>query len=224
MKFLFKHRRLIFAVLLLAVVAILFPHVRELPVAELLDHAESPVVAALILIGLFCVKSVLFVIPLVALYIGAGVLFPVGWALAVVCAGLVCELLLAYWLGCYLAADWITEHVKKSAHAAKLLNTASRKKGTVCFLARLLPLPLPFDIVSMFLGANKIPLRVYLPLSLLGLCPTMIPWVVAGGAIATPLSAEFLVPFGISIAVMAVSFLVYRKISSRGSPPDELAT
>ena len=67
----------------------------------------------------------------------------------------------------------------------------------------------------MFFGASGMNFGSYLAFSLLGLSPGMIPWVITGGTIQNPMSKEFLVPFGINIAIMAVVFAVFRGIKKR---------
>jgi ABC-2 type transport system permease protein len=55
--------------------------------------------AALVLIALFCLKSVVIVLPIVVLYISAGIMFPIGWAFIITCAGLFFEMTIGFFIG-----------------------------------------------------------------------------------------------------------------------------
>jgi uncharacterized membrane protein YdjX (TVP38/TMEM64 family) len=78
----------------------------------------------------------------------------------------------------------------------------------MCFIARLLPFPK--DLFSMFFGAAGMPYGKYLAISLMGVSPVMISSVIAGAYITSPLSREFLVPFGASLAIIFILIIAYR--------------
>ena len=65
-----------FFVLILAFI-LCGPRLTGLSLQELLNYTpESPVLAALVFLGLYCIKAFVMFIPLTVLYIAAGVIFP----------------------------------------------------------------------------------------------------------------------------------------------------
>jgi len=200
--------------LLLCLALLAVPRLSSLTVSDILSHTpKSLLLAALVLLCVYCLKSVVMVIPIVVLYISAGILFPPVWGVLITYICALCEAGIGYWIGRQMGRDKVREMMEKSPRAARFLSFNKRNYHTACFLARILPIP--FDLVSMFFGASGMNFGRYLAFSLLGLSPGMIPWVITGGTIQNPMSKEFLVPFGISIAIMAVVFAVFRGIEKR---------
>jgi uncharacterized membrane protein YdjX (TVP38/TMEM64 family) len=73
----------------------------------------------------------------------------------------------------------------------------------------------PFDLLSMFCGALGLPFVKYLIVSLLGLSPTVMPLILAGAHISDPLSARFLVPFGVSLAITLTVFAIFSRATKK---------
>ena len=71
---------------------------------------------------------------------------------------------------------------------------------------------LPGDVVSLYFGAVRLPFGPYLAGSLLGLCPTMVAVTIMGGNVSDPFSPAFLAAAGIDLLVVAVSFVVCKRI------------
>lgn len=217
----YKHIKILAAILLLALVFLLAPKLSKLTVPDILSYASrSPLSAALILIELYCLKSVLVVIPLAVLYVSAGALFPTMWAVLLTLLCLSCEITLNYLYGRGLGGTRLRQLLQKHESTIKLLNYHDKNSGVTCFLLRALPVPLPLDLAGMLLGASKMPFGKYLLFSLMGVSPGMIPWVMAGGAIGNPLSKEFLIPFAVSLLVAVAAFIIFRRIEKR-KPHDE---
>lgn len=176
---------------------------------------KSLILAALVLIGVHCLRNVLMFIPTLVLYIASGVLFPTGWAVAVTLVGLAAELTIGYVAGRYIGKSRVDALIDKRPRAGEFLMLVNRNDKTACFLARLIPIPVPMALVSMFFGASGVAYPVYLLFSLLGLSSTMVPYVIAGRAIENPLSKEFLIPFSISLIVTGGVFILHMLISKR---------
>lgn len=179
---------------------------------------NRPVLAGFLLIFLFGVKSIVFIIPVVVLYLGAGMALPIGWAIAVAYFGLSLEMVLGYLIGKKLGKNKVTTLANKYPKAAKLLMYANRYDETICLLLRLLPGP-PIEIVSMFLGAMGVPMGRYLLYSLLGITPTMLPWVFAGTSVLTPLSKGFLIPAAIGLCISLILFFLVKHIEKQREKP-----
>lgn len=202
-----KHRKTIVFALFALLILLLLPRLSTLTAADILSYTPASLpLAALILLGIYSVKGVVVFIPVAALYVCGGILFPTGWAVLVTYLGLACELSVGYWMGRSMGGDKARALVNENEKARRFLTSDGGHGPATCFLARILPIPM--DLVSLFFGATRFPYLRFLLFSLLGVSPGMLPFVLAGGNIANPLSREFLLPFGVGMAVAACAFLL----------------
>ncbi len=167
------------------------------------------ILAAIILVGIYSLKSVVMIIPAPLLYISAGVLFPPHWALIVTYLGLLCEFRLGYLIGKRSGREKIEKLMDKNKKLKQFLEMNENRGSISCFFTRLTPLPL--DFASMFFGAIGVHYPVFIIFSLLGVTPKVIPFVLMGDAASNPLSKEFLVPFAISGTIVFCALAVYQR-------------
>lgn len=167
------------------------------------------------LIFLYAIKGVAMVIPTTLLYIAAGMTLPTWVAILVTYIGLIIALTIAYTMGKKLGEEKVSAIIAKRKKLADFLYGNKENVLSICFMTHLLPTPLGF--VSLFFGALNVPLFKYIFISLLGITPYMVPVVFAGAAIYNPLSAAFLVPFGISLFITLTIFIVYKTRSASKS-------
>lgn len=196
--------------LFIVLIIFLFPLFKDLEVSDILNYSpESTLLAALILLGIYCLKSVAVFIPLSVLYISAGIMFPTGWAIALTFFCLFCEMSIGYFIGKRMGGEKVAALMEKNSKTRKLLFYHEKNNSMVCFIARILPLP--FDLVNMFFGATGRSYPQFIAISLLGLTPKMIPKVLIGNAASNPLSKQFLIPFVICGIVAMCTFFLYQK-------------
>jgi len=162
--------------------------------------------AALILLGVYCLKAFLIVIPISVLYVSAGVIFPTPWALIITFCCLIIEISITFYLGRRMGREKVEKLMKKNRKVSRFFNEQKDNERTICLLVRLLPFP--FDLVSMYLGASGMKYHKYLIFSLLGIVPGMAAYVIAGHSILNPLSPEFLIPFSISTLISLIASLI----------------
>lgn len=222
LKWINKYGRLVLLVAVVLVAIVLAPSISKLSVQDIVNFTPaSPVLAALVLLAIYCLKAVLLFVPLLALFLAAGVMFTPGWAIAITLLCLACEMSLGYLFGRWMGFEKVEAMIKTRPKAGRFFDLLKRNRSTAVFLSRLIPLPIPLDVVGMFYGATKVPYGQYIILSMLGISAQAVPFVLAGDAINDPLSARFIVPlvlgFGISITV----FLVYNALSKRRRPAKE---
>ena len=170
---------------------------------------ESPWLASLMLLGLYCLKPAIMVIPIPVLYMAAGVMFPAGWAILLSLFGLFCEISLGYYVGKRLGGEKVLTQLEKNPKAQRLLSFKDSNSSIMCFIARFLPLP--YDLVNMFFGAAGTAYPQYAVFSLLGLIPSMIPFIFMGNAVMDPMSKEFLIPFVFCGVISLLTFIIYQK-------------
>ena len=204
----------LFIVIIIAFV--LFSINGEIEPEDILKIApENIFAAAVVIIGIFTLKNVFVVIPLVALYIACGLLFGAVWGIVVAYIGLACEISIGFMIGKKLGKERIESLIEKRPKAGAFFGMLTDNPKTSCFIDRLIPLPIPVDLVSMFFGASEIPFGSHLLFSLLGLTSGMLPYVIAGKSITNPLSAEFIVPVVVGITISVFVFVINRKMQNR---------
>ena len=182
------------------------PAFSSITVEDILSYTpESPILAALVLLGVYCVKSVVMVLPIVALYLAAGMLFPTGTAVVITLLGIFMEATLGYLLGRKIGYQRVGKLIAKNKPVERFFSFQRKNSAAVCFVGRILPIP--FDLGNLFFGASG----QYILSTLLGMTPLMLPYVFAGKAISNPLSLEFLIPFGISLVAAATASCVFYK-------------
>lgn len=209
-------RNILSALLVLSLfifVVIYFQQRTEVDITELASLSPRYLFRiALVLIGVFCLKSIIMVIPVAALYITAGAIFPLHIAIIVTCIGLFGEFSLGYLMGNRLDSEKATSIINKNKKARSLLKNSEKQSSLLCFFMRLAPLPV--DITSIFFGASGIKYSKFIIFSLLGVMPKLIPFVLMGNAASNPFSKEFLIPFSICVLVIALAMIIYRKYQS----------
>jgi len=170
-------------------------------------------VTVIVLLIIYAIKAVIMIIPVPALYMAAGVAFPTWWAIIVTYLGLLISFSIGYFNGKKLGEKKVSEMLSKNKKVAGFFESKHLDLPSMCFISRLIPLPK--DLLSMFYGAVGMPFQKYIVISLLGVSPVMIPYVVAGAYAADPLSLEFLLPFGVNLSIILTSFAIYKKIQKR---------
>lgn len=203
-----KYQRIVLLILLVLAIALLLPTMSKLTVEEILTYTpKHTFLAVAALLALYSLKALVCAIPMTVLYISAGIMFPPALAIAVTYAGLICEVTIGYWVGRYMGSERAMTFAAKNEKARKLIRYMDRNSNIVVFIVRLVPGPLPFDIMSWIFGASKLSFTYYLLYSMLGVSSAMLPWVLGGSNVTNPLSKEFLLPFLIC-ALIAVAFLL----------------
>jgi len=170
-----------------------------------------PIIAVFSIIGLYCLKTVVWVIPIYALYIGAGFLLPVWSAVIVTYLGLILDLTLTFYFGRHLGKSRIMDEIKHRKVGKWIVDTAERNRNFACFIIRMLPGP-PNEVTNMFFGALNMQYGKFLIISIIGMTPGMVPVIFMGKAAMNPLSKEFILPLLISLVIAVGSILLYRVV------------
>ncbi len=187
----------------------------EIKVEQILAYTpDNALLAALALIGLYAVKSLSVVFPLLVLYISAGVLFSAPIAILVNTAGLLVCLSVPYWIGRFSGKELVEKLERRHPMIARMNAVKQGSEFFFSFFLRVINM-LPGDIVSMVLGASKMRYSAYMAGSMLGLLPTMLSATFLGEAILTPMSPVFLISACTTILISVVSFLVWRHTRKR---------
>lgn len=199
-----KHFNLILVISIILLIIICAPRASKLSLQDLLDFTpESLPLAGLVLIGLYCLKAFVMFIPLTALYIGAGMVFPLGWAIGLTYFSLAVEGTIGFFLGRRLGSERVRALINKSERGKRIMELGAANGILSCFIIRMIPGP-PIELTHMFIGTTDIKYPHFIIGTLLGYTPGMIPLVVMGEAAVDPFSKKFLIALALSIVVTVI--------------------
>lgn len=187
------------------------PYVANLTVEQLLEFTPGePVLASLVLLLLFALKSMTVVFPLMVLYLAVGHLFPLWWSLPLNFCGIVVCVSIPYLIGRYAQADALAGIIQKYPKAEAFIIKHRSRGLFLSYFLRIITM-VPGDLMSMLLGALRICYPHFLLGSILGMAPSMIAATLVGDSITDPTSPQFILS-ALAILVLAVlSTLVYRR-------------
>ena len=168
----------------------------------------NPVLEVIIVLAIYAVKSVLFFIPVVFIYILTGNLFSPFYSIFINIAGVFIPLSLSFFFGKRLGKDYVKKLIKKSPKVQKFMED-SDKSNTTLFLLRASNI-FPVELISLVCGCSGYRYWSFVGLSLLAMAPGLILFTLMGDSLKDPLSPGFLIPFGIALLMMAGSLIVYK--------------
>lgn len=152
---------------------------------------ENLYFAAVVMIGLYAFKSVTLVFPLTILYLAAGIIFPTAAAILVSCIGLLVSLSIPYAFGYLLGEKTVGKLLTKYEKTNELKSFRTNNKCLFAYILRAIKM-IPVDLVSLLLGAEKMPFDKYLLGSSAGLLPTLLSTIVLGSSASDPDSVTFI--------------------------------
>ena len=203
--------KLIFALLFLIFVTLLI-NFFDFSVENLqMNLQENLVLAVIVFLLLYGIKSLTMSIPNSVLYVAAGLIFPIWAAILITYIGLSLSALVGYYFGSRMGETRSVRTILMKEKFKKLIDKYEDNLLMMCFVVRLLAIP--FGLASMFFGVKKLPKWQFLLITLLGVTPTMLPILLAGSAIANPFAPTVLLPFIISLLLGAISLFLIQKHS-----------
>lgn len=198
-----------------AIVVFFGAALKRISINDILSIApHNYVLASLTILGLYAVKSVSVVFPLLVLYIAAGAMFPTLYAILLSAAGLFICIAIPYYIGRFSGSEAVGKLVKKYPKAQQLSDYSEKNGVFLSYLLRVVNI-LPGDIISMLLGASGMDFRTYAVGSILGLLPVMIPAVLVGKNLENPTSMQFILPFAVMIIISLASTVLYNRYKKR---------
>ena len=171
---------------------------------------ENLLLAAIVLLLFFAVKSLTVVFPISILYLASGILFPAIPAVFISSIGLAVTITIPYWIGRYSGDDVITGICLKYPKVRQVEMYQQQNTFFACFITRIVGF-LPGDIVSLYFGACKTFYPVYLAAGVCGSLLSIITTTLLGDKLNDPLSVEFLLVLLCRILVSVGSIVLNHK-------------
>lgn len=197
-----------------AVIGIFIANHGNLTVQQLLDYTpKEPIRALFVMLGLFCLKSLDFVMHSGVLYAASGVMFPLPCALALNLLGAAIMVTAPYFVGRSLGTP-VAKRLR--ARYPKLANLERLRLGNGFLTAMFLRVAsTPLTIASVYMGATGMRFGPYLAGSLVGLIPVMASYAVMGAAADDPSSPQFFAGAGAIAVTTVLSLLIYALLLRR---------
>lgn len=192
-----------------AVIAVCIVFKDHITVTDIVEHTpRNSLLAAVVMLALFALKSISVVIYGSALYAASGLLFPLPTAVLVNLMGTVIMVSIPYSVGAANGAEVLENLFRKHPKAAMLKSLRAGSDFFFALLVRLLGV-LPGDLVGAYMGASGVKYPAYLAGTVLGMLPSMITFPLMGMNIRRVGSPEFLISAGIQVAMSILSVILY---------------
>ena len=167
---------------------------------------NNAVLAAVLIVALFAMKSLSIIFPLSALYIVSAFWFSPSAAILICYIGLVASISLPYWIGKAFGTNLIDWLIKKYPKLQSLQNLGISNQVMLSYILRIVSV-LPGDLCSLFLGACSTNYKRYVIGSLLGLSPMMLLHVLFADLFVDGMTlgfAEAITPLHIILSIVLV--------------------
>ncbi len=192
-------------------ITIYFMFFRDVSVEHILEFTpDNLFVAALVIWGIFALKSMSLFFPMLIIIAATGTIFPnVFLAVLINTAGIIIQITIPYMIGRFAERDFVERLLNKNMKAGRLREIKSKNEWFLAYFLRVINI-LPCDLVSLFMGSTGFGYMKYYIGSVLGILPGMVATTVLGAKITDPSSPEFLIAASVEIVFSVTSFIVYR--------------
>lgn len=175
---------------------------------------KNPLLAAIVIVGLFVLKGLSVMFPGTVLYVASGMIFPTTWlAMAVSIAGTFAEIAVTYYMGRLCGEIKLISKLQKKEKFRKLFSSGHKNEGMLVYLSRIIGLP--YDVMGMFwgaVGAKTVPYIIY---SMLGKLPKVVIETYLGRAVDAKITKSMIITFAVMVAATLVITVVSNKIAKR---------
>ncbi len=197
-------------VMVLLCIFLYFRYFRGVTIEHILEFTpENLWLAALVMVGLFALKSLSVFFPMLLLIAASGSIFPTFTsALIVNSIGVAVMLLIPYSIGHFAEREFVESLINKHKNADKLREIKSDNELFIAYFLRVINM-LPCDLVSMFLGSTGFKLSKYMLGSFLGILPGLIATTLMGSSVSNPASPKFWASVIVEIVFAAASTIWY---------------
>lgn len=192
--------KILIASLMFIALYIFWEDIQALQIQRIVNDVDNTLVASLIILGTFSLKSLFFFLPLFLIFISSGMILPIIPAVILSILGVTIEFSLTYLYGYFLGTDFVEKIATKYPKFEEILSYRSSNSVKVAFFFRLVPV-MP-EAVSLVLGATGNNYLEYILASVMGMIPKLLIFTSIGNAIVNPISQ-------IDIAVFIGAILIW---------------
>lgn len=197
-------------IMVIVCIFIYFRFFRGVTIQHILEFTPDNLwLAALVMIGLFGMKSLSVFFPMLILIAASGSIFPNYFAaLLVNCIGVLFMLTLPYLIGRFAERGFVEKLISKQKNADKLREFKSDNEFFIAYFMRVINI-LPCDVVSIFLGSADFSPAKYFAGSFLGIFPGLVTTTLMGANVEHPTSPSFWIAAVVEVVFAIGSAVVY---------------
>ena len=214
-----KNKKKLIPFIAIALMCIVFIFIDKITGEPLSVHTiikytpKDPILAAIVILLLYALKSLTVVFPLAILYLASGIIFPTWIAILINILGLAITFTIPYWIGRFFGDEAIEEIYNRFPKVKEVTKYQNSNAFFACFITRIVGF-LPGDIVSIYFGACNTNFPVYLLGGISGCLLSIITTTILGEKLNNPFNQEFIVVLLIRIIVIIGAILLNKKIKS----------
>ena len=216
-KRLFKFMKLVPIALILGLVVLIAFNYENITVENIVSFApDNRILAFLVIMALYTVKSLSVIFPTAVLYISSGKIFSLKYGLLVNFLGLTIVLALPYFIGRLYGRNLVDEIYLKYPKALKINEFKDQAQWFFVSLTRMLKF-LPGDIMSMLHGAIETDFLTYMVFSMAFRLPPMVANTFLGQAVKSKNFKGFFISTAITVILSLTTSGIYlykRSLSS----------
>lgn len=202
--------KILFAAGLLTAIILNYDYLSNLDIRELISSASSVFAAAAIVLGVYFLKSLVFVVPASLIYVSVGMAFDTKTALLINTIGIAIEVSATFIMGRFLGKDAVEKKLNGTKAGNKLLNMKSKNKSLFVFGVRFSGIPIDFS--SLFFGAFDFKFLPYFFMSLLGILPRVVMLTVLGMGVYNLIPMKYIIIGVIILIPCAVAGVLIKNI------------
>ena len=177
---------------------------------------ESPLLAAVIMMGFFALKSLTVVFYSGLLYLANGALFPLPIAILLNILGTVVMVLIPYCTAHSFGSEYAAALLKK--HPKLKAVEALRRGNDLAFAVLLRSVNIVnFDIGSMYMGAVGLRLPLVLLGSALGKAADIVLYPIIGENLGNPRSSAFWAALGLDCLIAVITILITTRMKKENT-------
>ena len=215
--------RVAVAMIIFVVAVINYEKLKNIDVRALVEASTNMIIAIATIWAIYLVKSVLFIIPAMLIYVSIGMAFPPATACLISLVGIILEVTVTYLLGLFLGGPYVNKLLSKTKPGQKVLDMKLNENFPTLLVIRALPV-FPIDFVSLFWGASRCKFLKYFVASVVGIMPRVILFTIIGDSIYEIFPMQKIVTvIIIAIPVGCVAYLIkhFVKLKKMGVKADE---
>ena len=174
------------------------------------EAAVASIPSKWLVILVIYIGKVLIPLPITAVCVIAGMVFPTPIAVAVNFAGMTLLMTIKFYWGKHLGGGTIHKILTRYDNVRRMMESGKRSTDWILVLFRLVPY-FPINSISQLYGALEYDYWKFILLSLLGFTPKIISYSMIGRHVYNPFSLAFMLPIVIIFTISGVSILAVNK-------------
>ena len=174
------------------------------------EEAVASIPSKWLVILVIYIGKVLIPLPITAVCVIAGMVFPTPIAVAVNFAGMTLLMTIKFYWGKHLGGGTIHKILTRYDNVRRMMESGKRSTDWILVLFRLVPY-FPINSISQLYGALEYDYWKFILLSLLGFTPKIISYSMIGRHVYNPFSLAFMLPIVIIFTISGVSILAVNK-------------